>query len=226
MFQTSHPWAFYHAAGRCLSGGQISITDRPGEHDLEIIKQITAQSIYGQTVILRPDVVGRTIDAYTSYDEEAMLKISTFAGRHKTGVGILGLFNRTAKALAGLIALEEFPGSIVGEEYVVRVHPTGLVSPVRKAERPSPLLSVTLPAKGCLILSAFHVQRVIVKRQTESASRETLRFANMGLLGKITGAAAIVGTKMTTHRPDRIGLTATVKALGTLGQYLLFHLSS
>jgi Raffinose synthase or seed imbibition protein Sip1 len=54
MFQTSHPYSSFHAAARCVSGGPIYITDTPGEHDLNLIAQITAENVRGQTVILRP----------------------------------------------------------------------------------------------------------------------------------------------------------------------------
>jgi hypothetical protein len=70
MFQTSHKNAGYHAAARCISGGPIYITDVPGEHDLMLINQMTGLTTRGKTTILRPSVVGKTIDAYTGYDEE------------------------------------------------------------------------------------------------------------------------------------------------------------
>jgi hypothetical protein len=77
MFQTSHPWAGFHAAARCLSGGPIYITDSPGKHDVNLIKQMTARTPRGNTVILRPPIRGKTSQAYTSYDELRLLRIET-----------------------------------------------------------------------------------------------------------------------------------------------------
>jgi hypothetical protein len=70
MFQTRHESAGYHAAARCVSGGPIYITDVPGQHDIELIKQITGLTPRAKTVILRPSVMGKTTDAYTGFDEE------------------------------------------------------------------------------------------------------------------------------------------------------------
>jgi hypothetical protein len=75
MFQTRHKSAGYHAAARCISGGPIYITDVPGQHDLELINQMTALTTREKTVILRPSVVGRTIDVYTGYDEEYAIRV-------------------------------------------------------------------------------------------------------------------------------------------------------
>lgn len=228
MFQTSHAWASYHAAARCLSGGPIYITDRPGEHDMGVIKQMTARSVYGQTVILRPDVAGKTTQAYTSYDEQAMLRIGTYVGFQDTGTGMLGLFNGTDKTLTDFVSVGEIPGLVEGPEYVVRAHPSGLVSPVLQAVPASPPLVVSLAVKGWLIMSAFRVHRIIVNVEDVSASAasgpsaasgtlDTIKLANMGLLGKMTGAAAVIQTNLSTDSKGQITLTTSLKALGTLG---------
>ena len=40
MFQTTHPAAYFHAASRAISGGPIYVSDKPGEHDFALLKQI------------------------------------------------------------------------------------------------------------------------------------------------------------------------------------------
>ncbi|KAH9826905.1 glycoside hydrolase family 36 protein, partial [Teratosphaeria destructans] len=50
MFQTSHPWASFHAAARAVSGGPIYFTDEPGKHDIQLLGQMTAQTPRGRTV--------------------------------------------------------------------------------------------------------------------------------------------------------------------------------
>ena len=93
MFQTSHPWASFHAAARCVSGGPIYFTDEPGKHDIRLIHQMTAQTPRGKTVILRPSIVGKATDPYNGYDSLALLKVGTYVGQARTGTGILGIFN-------------------------------------------------------------------------------------------------------------------------------------
>ena len=77
MFQTEHPWAGFHAAARCLSGGPIYITDSPGKHDPDLIRQMTANTPRGSTVILRTPRFGKSSRAYIGYEEQKLLKIET-----------------------------------------------------------------------------------------------------------------------------------------------------
>lgn len=81
MFQTVHNYSGYHAAARCVSGGPICITDVPGEHDLTLIDQITSLSPNGRTIILRPSIIGRSLDQYTKYDHCKLLQIGTSHGK-------------------------------------------------------------------------------------------------------------------------------------------------
>lgn len=46
---------------------------------------------------------------------------------------------------------------------------------------------------------------------------KTTWIANLGLLGKMAGAAAVVDTKMTKLNNGRIFIDTTLKALGVLG---------
>ncbi|KAL9636155.1 MAG: hypothetical protein Q9164_002994, partial [Protoblastenia rupestris] len=117
MFQTHHEYSAFHAAGRCVSGGPIYITDEPGKHNLDLIAQMTAQTTDGRTIILRPSVIGKTVNVYTAYEEERLLKVGTFVGG-QAGTGILALFNVGQRALSELVNLDTFPGVEAGEEYV------------------------------------------------------------------------------------------------------------
>lgn len=80
MFQTAHALADFHAAARCLSGGPVYITDVPGKHNPELLKQVTARTTLGKTIILRPSVVGIALDPYLDYNSGALLKIGSFHG--------------------------------------------------------------------------------------------------------------------------------------------------
>lgn len=74
MFQTSHEWASFHGAARCVSGGPIYFTDYPGKHDIKLINQMTARTTRGKTVILRPHNVGKSTNAYAGYEDHSLKK--------------------------------------------------------------------------------------------------------------------------------------------------------
>ena len=84
MFQTVHDYSGFHAAARCVSGGPIYITDVPGQHDLNLISQMTGPTPKGNTVIFRPSIVGKSLDQYNDYDDENLLLVGTYHGKRST----------------------------------------------------------------------------------------------------------------------------------------------
>lgn len=40
MFQSKHPGADLHAAARAVSGGPVYVSDRPGNHNFDVLKQL------------------------------------------------------------------------------------------------------------------------------------------------------------------------------------------
>lgn len=40
MFQSNHPAADLHAAARAVSGGAVYVSDKPGDHDFDILQQL------------------------------------------------------------------------------------------------------------------------------------------------------------------------------------------
>ncbi|GME64444.1 Raffinose synthase Sip1 [Neofusicoccum parvum] len=215
MFQTSHPWASFHAAARCVSGGPIYITDVPGKHDIDLINQMTAKTPRGSTVILRPHTLGKTIDAYTSYDDPALLKIGTYVGRQRTGTGILGIFNTTNRRLTELIPLDRFPGTEHGA-YIVRAHTTGQTSAPASRGSSTAAVHLDLPVQAWEILSASPVH-------THSTRfNKDVRVSVLGLVGKMTGAAAVVNQDVYVEREgtQRLRVWASLKALGTYGLWV------
>lgn len=81
MFQTVHDYSGFHAAARCVSGGPVYVTDVPGEHNMDLIGQMTGTTPRGKTVIFRPSVAGKTINPYTGYDDDALLKVASYNGK-------------------------------------------------------------------------------------------------------------------------------------------------
>ena len=218
MFQTSHPYSSFHAAGRCISGGPIYFTDEPGKHDVDLISQMTAQTTKGKTIILRPTVIGKTTAVYTAYEEERLLKVGTFTGDKSTGTGILGLFNVSHRVLSEFVNLNAFPGVQVGEEYIVRGHTTGEISSVIKVDDKAAVVSLEVEVKGWEILSAYRL-RSFTLGQGQGAERSGLKVAVLGLLGKMTGAAAVLNSDMQVDGNGRLRIKSSIKALGVLGAY-------
>jgi hypothetical protein len=220
MFQTAHSYGAYHAAARCVSGGPIYITDVPGQHDMELIRQMTGNTPRGDTVILRPHTVGKSTAAYNAYDDPVLLKVSTYVGMARTGVSILGVFNCTQRPLTELVGLDQFPGAEEGA-YIIRSHRTGkMIRPTCSADNDA-FMHLDLPVEGWDIISAFPVQTFELQRRHHADGPSSITVANLGLLGKMTGAAAIVSTDSYVDRSSgRLRVWTSLKALGTYGLYI------
>lgn len=221
MFQTSHPYASFHAAARCVSGGPVYITDEPGRHDLKILDQMTAPTVQGSTVILRPSVVGRTIDVYHDYNDGHVLRVGSYTGWAKTGSGILGLFNIHSAEASCMVSLMDFPGIHADSDgqYVVRAHSSGKITGRMRPLAQDSLVSVVLPQKGWEILTAYPTRSFTLKGSRGCNADSLTHVAILGLLGKMTGAAAVVTSDIYVVENGRLKFDISLKALGTLGIY-------
>ncbi|KAJ5788276.1 hypothetical protein N7457_003266 [Penicillium paradoxum] len=223
MFQTSHPYASFHAAARCVSGGPIYITDEPGKHDLTVLDQIAAPTVKGTTVILRPSVIGRTIDMYHGYNEGHLLRVGSYTGWAKTGSGILGLFNINSAQASSIVSLMDFPG--IHEDshghYIVRAHSSGKISTRMRPLTQNSLVAVVLEPEGWEILTAYPTCSFTLKGShgCNPSGDGLTHVAVLGLLGKMTGAAAVVTSDISLVENGRLRFDISLKALGTLGIY-------
>ena len=141
-----------------------------------------------------------------------------------TGTPILGLFNTTTNAQTALVPLSSFPGMVPSAPYVVRSHATGAVSPPLTAIPASStfatamtpqLLRVALPVRGHDVLTAYPTTAL----HSETFERSVL-VANLGLLGKLAGGAAILATAVELRDTGTAVVAARLKALGTVGVYI------
>ncbi|KAF2030319.1 raffinose synthase protein-like protein Sip1 [Setomelanomma holmii] len=220
MFQTSHDYAAFHGAGRCVSGGPIYITDVPGQHGVDLIAQMTGNTPRGDTVILRPHIVGKSTSVYNAFDDSVLLKVTTYVGMAHSGISILGVFNCRDQPLAELIGLDAFPGAENGT-YVIRSHQHGLVSKPTSVKKCDTFVHIELPVRGWEILSAYPIQSFKLKRGIPGSGPEEISVSNLGIIGKITGAAAIVNTDSYIDRASgRLRIWTALKVLGTYGVYI------
>ncbi|KAL5327651.1 hypothetical protein ACEPPN_005352 [Leptodophora sp. 'Broadleaf-Isolate-01'] len=215
MFQTVHEYSGFHAAARCVSGGPIYITDVPGEHDLDLINQMTGPSPRGKTVIFRPSVVGKSLDQYNGYDDDHFLLVGTYHGAAVTGTGIIGFFNVSQRPLTELIPLSKFPGVVEAQYYIIRAHSSGLVSKPIQVVDANSLVTLSLGVRGYEIMSAYPLRGFFDEKK-----KETTWVANLGLLGKMAGAAAVVANHITKLENGKIVIDTNIKALGVLGLYI------
>ncbi|TVY71546.1 putative galactinol--sucrose galactosyltransferase [Lachnellula suecica] len=215
MFQTVHDYSGFHAAARCVSGGPIYITDVPGQHDLNLISQMTGPTPKGKTVIFRPSVVGKSLDQYIGYDDDQLLLVGTYHGAAVTGTGIIGVFNVSQRPLTELIPISKFPGVVEAQYYIVRAHSSGLITKPLQVVDASSLVHISLGIRGYDILSSYPLRGFV-----DEMKNETTWLANLGLIGKMAGAAAIVDNRITKLENGKIVIDTNLKALGILGIYI------
>ncbi|KAL8999181.1 MAG: hypothetical protein Q9169_001960, partial [Polycauliona sp. 2 TL-2023] len=218
MFQTSHPYSSFHAAARCISGGPIYITDTPGQHSLPLIHSMTAPTVHSTTRILRPSNVGKCIEAgvYTAYEEKRFLKVGNWHQGASTtyGVSMLAVFNVSEEALTELIPLRDFDGIKTEKQYVIRAYPSGNISPAISLDSDFAVVELALETKGWGILSAYPIFGIEEKGEKTDV-------AVLGLMGKMTGAAAVVGTPGVEGKDTGgLNMNVTIKAFGVLGIYI------
>jgi hypothetical protein len=220
MFQTSHPYSSFHAAGRCVSGGPIYFTDEPGQHNLALLAEMTARTTKDKTIILRPPVIGKTVEIYTGYEEERLLKVGTFTGG-TGGTGILALFNVSQRPLSELVNINSFPGIESEQEYIVHAHTTGEVSQCMKLDSETPVVSLEVEVKGYEILSAVPLRSITdVPSQTKDSIPAATKVGVLGLLRKMTGAAAVLNTSTKVKTGGKLEIEVVLKALGVVGIYI------
>ncbi|KAI1613572.1 stachyose synthetase [Exophiala viscosa] len=237
MFQSDHPYSGFHAAARCLSGGPIYITDTPGKHDVNLINQMTAINPRGQTVILRPSTVGKTMGVYDKYDERGIFKLGVYDGKTDVGTGFLGVFNIAESEISFILPITKFPGvnapestaddsGVSRKKWIVRSHMSQrITSPIHPSDpiRPDSLLQCTLPIRGYDVWTALPVHTFHL------SSSSTVDVALLGLLGKFTGACAIIEssfnlaeseTDIDAQSGSRLKIHVQLKALGVFGIWL------
>jgi hypothetical protein len=145
-----------------------------------------------------------------------------FPGMTLTGTSFIGLFNISQRPLTELLPLSRFLGVVDAQYYVVRSHVSGLITKPIQLVDPSSLIGITLKTRGYDILSAFPLRGFLAGTEDKA---ETTWIANLGLLGKMTGAAAIVSSDMTMGKNSKISIETSLKALGVLGKlkFIRFH---
>lgn len=132
-------------------------------------------------------------------------------GSAATGTSIIGVFNVSNKPIIELMPFSDFSGAVSHISYVVRSHSSGKISQPMRRDEGNPTIAVSLEVQGYDILSAYPLS-VIPSRRFRY-----ITIANLGLLGKMTGCAAILSSTITELKRGRVTLSTQLKTLGILG---------
>jgi raffinose synthase len=89
MFQSAHEMGAFHAAGRAVSGGPVYVSDKPDEHNFDILRKL----VLPDGSVLRACGVGRPTRDCLFHDvtkEDVLLKVFNV---NAAGSGVIGVFN-------------------------------------------------------------------------------------------------------------------------------------
>ncbi len=132
-----------------------------------------------------------------------------------TGTPILGVFNISSRPLTDIIPLSRFSGVLPSMKYIVRSHTSGLITSPVSITSAASLLPISLGVRGYEILTAFPLSIF------HSETKGEVFLANLGLIRKMSGCAAIINNNFDWLDNGRLFTNTRVKALGVLGKYLL-----
>ena len=113
MFESGHPYGPYHAAGRVLSGGPVYVTDRPGTHNVALLRKL----VFADGTIARCDAPGRPAFANLFERPEKTHAPTVLVNTFLQGqVGLVGVFQSMPGASAEAAfraALRDVRGSVL-----------------------------------------------------------------------------------------------------------------
>ncbi len=101
---------------------------------------------------------------------------------------------------------------MASSEYIIRSHNSGKITPVTGHESRKTCLGVTLEVGGYDIFTAY------LTTQLDSESNGRITTASLGLIGKMTGAAAIIANHFEFLPTGKVFSITRLKALGILGK--------
>ncbi len=172
MFQSGHAMGAYHAAGRAVGGCPVYVSDKPGAHDLDLLRKL----VLPDGSILRAQNPGRPTRDCLFHDptkEDVLLKIFN---RNKYG-GIMGVFNARydeaaeTPPLAGTVRPRDVEG-LEGELFAVYAHHAGEMRLLSRDD----VWEVTLPPLACEVFTIVSIENGV---------------APIGLADKFNSAGAI-----------------------------------
>lgn len=147
MFHSRHPHAALHAAGRAVSGGPVYVSDKPGQHDADLLRKL----VMADGTVARAREVGRLSPDSLFRDpvnEACLLKIFN----HNICGAVVGAFNarQEGEPISGQLSRSDAPG-FPAADHVLYTHTTGHV-------QRGGTLEINLPSMGWEIITLAPVQ--------------------------------------------------------------------
>ncbi|MBC7808991.1 MAG: LLM class flavin-dependent oxidoreductase, partial [Akkermansiaceae bacterium] len=136
MFQSGHTMGLYHAAGRAVSGSPVYVSDKPGTHDVEVLRKLVTPD--GRVFRCdSPGVPTRDCLFADVTKEPVLLKISNVS---RGGAQLLGVFNARyaetgTEPVTGAIALADLSEGFIGERLAVYAHNAKELRVLAEADR-------------------------------------------------------------------------------------------
>nr|QIK01717.1 putative galactinol--sucrose galactosyltransferase 2 [Lolium arundinaceum] len=224
MFHSLHPAAEYHGAARAIGGCPIYVSDKPGNHNFDLLKKL----VLPDGSVLRAQLPGRpTRDCLFSdpaRDGTSLLKIWNV----NKCAGVVGVFNCQGAGWCRVVKKtrihDEAPGTLTGSvraedvDAIARVAGGGADwdgEAVLYAHRAGELVRLprgaTLPVTlKTLEYELFHVCPV-------RAVAPGVSLAPIGLLDMFNAGGAV--EECTVHTGDKAGVTLRVRGCGRFGAY-------
>ncbi|XP_040966576.1 probable galactinol--sucrose galactosyltransferase 1 [Gossypium hirsutum] len=223
MFHSLHPMAEYHGAARAVGGCAIYVSDKPGQHDFNLLKKL----VLPDGSVLRAKYPGRpTRDCLFSdpvRDGKSLLKIWNL----NDFTGVIGVFNCQGagwcEVTRKMVNHDELPGTITSiirasdVEYLFQVaedgwigdsilysHLGGEVTYLPRNE----FMSITLKPRE------YEVFTIVPVMALSSGSK----FAPIGLTKMFNSGGAIKGLKYETENPVAT-VIMKVRGCGPFGAY-------
>ncbi|RZC65960.1 hypothetical protein C5167_009644 [Papaver somniferum] len=222
MFHSLHPMAEYHGAARAVGGCAIYVSDKPGQHDFNLLKKL----VLPDGSILRAKLPGRpTKDCLFSdpaRDGKSILKIWNL----NDFSGVMGVFNCQGAGWCNVgkknLIHEELPGTITG---VIRAKDVAYLPKIAEEGWNGDTVMyshlggevVYLPKNASLPITLrtreYEVFTVVpVKELSSQAS-----FAPIGLIKMFNSGGAIKELK---HESEKSGIVnMKVRGCGVFGAY-------
>lgn len=223
MFHSLHPAAEYHGAARAIGGCPIYVSDKPGNHNFDLLKKL----VLPDGSVLRAQLPGRpTRDCLFSdpaRDGASLLKIWNV----NKCAGVVGVFNCQGAGWCRVVKKtrihDEAPGTLTGSVRAEDVDAIALVAggvdwdgeAVLYAHRAGVLVRLPRGAKLPVTLKTleyelFHVCPV-------RAVAPGVSFAPIGLLDMFNAGGAV--EECTVNSDGNAGVTLSVRGCGRFGAY-------
>ncbi|XP_042499314.1 probable galactinol--sucrose galactosyltransferase 6 isoform X2 [Macadamia integrifolia] len=225
MFHSQHPAADYHGSARSISGGPVYVSDRPGNHNFELLKKL----VLPDGSILRARLPGRPT------------KDCLFSDPARDGVSLLKIWNMNK--YTGVIGVYNCQGAAWSSvEKKTIFHPTGtdaLTGYVRGRDvhliaeastdtnwngdcvvychRDGDLVTLPYNASMPVTLKVLEHEIFTVSPVKVMAAGE-VRFAPLGLIDMFNGGGAIEGLRYEVKGEGNMVLME-VKGCGRFGCY-------